>query len=141
MEKNNPAIDEILRDHGVKPSYQRMRIYEYLIQRKNHPNVDRIYQDLLPEIPTLSRTTVYNTLKLFQERNLLQLLVIEENENRYDADITTHGHFKCERCGAIFDVPVDMDRLCTQGLEGFLINENHIYFKGLCPGCRQNRLI
>ncbi len=51
---------------GIKPSYQRIKIYEYIFNNNIHPTVDNIYKKLLKEIPTLSKTTVYNTLKLFE---------------------------------------------------------------------------
>jgi len=126
-----------LKKHGIKPSYQRIRIYDYLATHKNHPSVDHIYQDLRHDIPTLSKTTVYNTLKLFQVKGVLQVIVIEENENRYDADTDVHGHFRCEKCQKIYDVPVNISQLHPNGLEDFLIKENHIYFKGLCAMCRK----
>ena len=58
-------IEKYLRDHGISPSYQRKRIFEYLYNSKDHPRVNDIYYALIDEIPTLSKTTVYNTLNLF----------------------------------------------------------------------------
>lgn len=57
-----------LKEHGIKPSYQRMKVFQYLVDNHNHPTVDMIYKALCPEIPTLSKTTVYNTLNLFVEK-------------------------------------------------------------------------
>lgn len=130
------TTEEYLQSKGVKPSFQRARIYDRLLARRNHPTVEEIHQDLIRDIPTLSKTTVYNTLKLFHEKNILQLIVIEENENRYDADIAIHGHFRCEKCRKIFDIPLDISQMQTEGLHKFLVKENHIYFKGLCDKCQ-----
>ena len=60
-------VIETLSNHNIKPSLQRIAVYSYLIEKKNHPTVDMIYSDLHPTMPTLSKTTVYNTLKLFIE--------------------------------------------------------------------------
>ena len=57
-------IEKYLRDHNISPSYQRKRIFEYMYENRNHPNVNQIYEALVKEIPTLSKTTVYNTLNL-----------------------------------------------------------------------------
>ena len=54
-------IGAYLKSHEIKPSFQRMRIFEYLITHRNHPTVEMIYKSLVKEIPTLSKTTVYNT--------------------------------------------------------------------------------
>ena len=44
---------------------QRIAIMEYLMDNPIHPSADDIYTALSPSMPTLSKTTVYNTLKLF----------------------------------------------------------------------------
>ena len=64
--------------------------------------MEQIYTVLHKEIPTLSKTTVYNTLNTLIDAGLVKLITIDENETRYDIDTTTHGHFKCESCG-IYD--------------------------------------
>ena len=128
-------VEEFLKQHDIKPSYQRMKIYDYLIEYRSHPTVDEIYQALVDEIPTLSKTTVYNTLKLFLDKEIVQLITIEENENRYDADVSIHGHFKCLECSSIYDIWLDMANMEFAGLDDFSINESHIYLKGSCNNC------
>lgn len=135
MTHNVENVEDYLKEHGIKPSYQRMKIYEFLLENRIHPTVDTIYKALNKEIPTLSKTTVYNTLNLFIERGIANILVIEENETRYDAYLELHGHFKCEKCGNIYDVEINGDTLDLAGLEGFDIKEKHIYFKGVCRHC------
>ena len=65
---------ESLREKNIRPSIQRVSILNYLLEKKNHPTVDTIYEDLHPAIPTLSRTTVYNTLQMFKEYDLVSTL-------------------------------------------------------------------
>ena len=129
-------IGEYLKHAEIRPSLLRIKIYNYLYENKNHPTVDMIYQDLSPEIPTLSKTTVYNTLKLFVEKNITQIINIEDNETRYDADISTHGHFKCLNCGGIYDFSFNNSELKIEKLKNFEINQIHLYIKGVCKNCR-----
>lgn len=125
-----------LSQRGIQPSIQRARILEFLWKKRIHPTADDIFEHLHPEMPTLSRTTVYNTVKLFTEHSILQPLVIEDKEIRYDIDTSIHGHFKCESCGKIFDFKADNAvGAGVPELVGFLIRERHIYFKGLCSSC------
>jgi len=131
-------VEEFLKKHNIKPSYQRMKIYDYLVKYKSHPTADEIYQELADEIPTLSKTTVYNTLKLFLDKDIVQLITIEENENRYDADVSIHGHFKCLECGKVYDVWLDMANVEFENSDEFTIKESHIYFKGTCNKCPVN---
>nr|WP_279233118.1 Fur family transcriptional regulator [Marinisporobacter balticus] len=130
-------ISKYLSDHGVKVSFQRMRIFTYFVKHRNHPTVNDIYEEVAKEIPTLSKTTVYNTLSLFVEKNILDVIIIEENETRYDWGECIHGHFKCDCCKEIYDIGIDINTMKKQtiDLKGFKINEHHIYFKGFCPKC------
>jgi Fe2+ or Zn2+ uptake regulation protein len=127
----------ILENHGIKPSYQRIKIYEYLVSKRNHPTVDMIYRELSPQIPTLSKTTVYNTLKLFYSVDVVQKVMIEENEVRFDANTGIHGHFKCLSCGRVYDFPIEK-QFTNYGLpDGFSIKEEHVYCTGYCASCEQ----
>lgn len=128
-------VGNFLKEHGIKPSYQRMQIYKFLLENKIHPTVDTIYKALCDEIPTLSKTTIYNTLNTFIEKGIVSVIVIEENETRYEANMTLHGHFKCNECGNIYDIFLDTSSLDLSQLENFDIKEKHIYFKGTCEHC------
>ncbi|MBI9107694.1 MAG: transcriptional repressor [Spirochaetales bacterium] len=129
------ATAELLREHDVKPTIVRLKIYDYLITQKNHPTADTVYKSLLGEMPTLSKTSVYNTMDLFAEKNLIQAITIEENETRFDADTSDHGHFKCINCGEVFDFNVDLSEMMHSLPKDFSIKERHVYFKGTCPAC------
>lgn len=124
-----------IKEHGIKPSYQRMKILEYLMKNKTHPTVDTIYRALVDDIPTLSKTTVYNTMGLFMDHKIVQMVTIEDNEVRYDADMTDHGHFKCMKCMNIYDFEINLKDTEIKGIEMFKVEEKHIYFKGICGMC------
>ncbi len=128
-------MSEYLKKNGIKPSLQRIKIYEYLSTKKNHPTVDQVYNDLLQEMPTLSRTTVYNTFKLFLEKKIIMMITIEENEVRYDANTKLHGHFKCENCGKIYDFGISYIQVDEDVLNDFLVEERQLYFIGKCKNC------
>jgi len=134
MEQNfNTAV--FLKEHEISPSFQRLQIYNYLIDNKNHPVVDTIYQSLIATIPTLSKTTVYNTLKLFVEKGIASMITIKENEVCYDADTTEHGHFICENCHTVYDFRYTVGNIKFVSLDNFKINEQHLYLKGVCKNC------
>lgn len=58
-------ITEYLIKNNIRPSFQRIKILEYLANNNNHPTADEIFKDVVKEIPMLSKTTVYSTLTLF----------------------------------------------------------------------------
>lgn len=128
-------IGNYLKENGIKPSIQRIKIFQYLRDNQTHPTVDDIFQNLSHEIPTLSKTTVYNTLNIFLENNIVQEVIIEENEVRYDLITGTHGHFKCKECENIIDFDLDLSKLDLQELGNVEIEETHFYLKGVCSKC------
>lgn len=140
MNLSTEALLNLLKDKNIRPSYTRIKIMEYLAARRTHPTADEIYSNLLHEIPTLSKTTVYNSLNTFVKAGLVRTVTIEDNEARFDADTSNHGHFKCDMCGNIYDFPVDMAGLHTKGLSRFIVKQRDIYFKGTCPGCLENNI-
>jgi Fur family peroxide stress response transcriptional regulator len=128
-------ISQFLSQQGIRPSFHRLKIFEYLINERTHPTADEIYEVLKKEIPAISRATVYNTLRLFLEKQIVQLLNVEKNEARYDATLTWHGHFKCLGCGQVYDVGIESLKL--SGLDNYQVMEKHLDLKGLCPSCRE----
>jgi Fur family peroxide stress response transcriptional regulator len=123
-------------EKGIKPSLQRIKIMDFLMGNKTHPTVDTIYKHVVTEIPTLSKTTVYNTLKLLASKDLILTINIEDTETRYDADTEMHGHFKCFSCQQVYDFKLDTQEFSTNVLGGFDIDEHHIYLKGVCSSCK-----
>ena len=136
-----PSFEELkneLKIRNINLSYQRLKVLEYLAQNHCHPTADQIYTQLLKDISTLSRTTVYNTLNILTDAGLARVISINGNEARYDVVTRNHGHFQCESCGTIFNFSIDIDSMSSGDLNDFKINEKNVYFKGICPGCLSN---
>ncbi len=136
MNKLFQDLTNLLVQNDIRPSYQRIKILEYLHNNHIHPTADDIFNALIPEIPTLSKSTVYNTLDLFINNNLVKLLSIEDTEARYDILTNNHGHFKCVSCGEIYNFSIDIEEITVDELDGFLINDKNVYFKGVCSKCQ-----
>lgn len=131
----NKLAERLIR-HGIKPSLQRIAILRYLDSHRTHPTADMIFSDLSPEMPTLSKMTVYNTLKLLVEKGIVQMITIDEKNVRYDADRSSHGHFKCKGCGCVYDVSFPIPDTCVvEGVGESTIDEVHLYFRGYCKKC------
>ena len=135
MVNNIDFYKKTLEGANIRPTFQRIKILEYLNDYRNHPNVDEIYNALCPIMPTLSKTTVYNTLKAFVKSNIVNELNIENTEARYDLHIHPHGHFKCKECGQIFDFAINMNINGDSDLNGFKIDNRNVFFEGICSNC------
>lgn len=126
-----------LQAHGIKPSLQRMAVMTYLIEHRTHPTADEIYTALHPSIPTLSKTTVYNTLKLLTEKGAALQLTIDERNCCFDADTSPHAHFLCTRCGRVYDMKLNQAELikCACVPDNFQTEDAQLYLRGCCPRC------
>ena len=131
---------QYLVDKGVKPSMQRVAVMEYLLTHKTHPTADEIFSALNPRIPTLSRTTVYNTLNRLAEQGAIMTLDIDQKKTRYDGDISLHGHFLCKRCGKIEDIMVgNPAEVMAMGPRGVQVTNVQLLYKGICPECSETK--
>lgn len=132
-----------LREYDIKPSMQRLAIMEYLLNNHLHPSVEDIYSSLYPTMPTLSKTTIYNTLKLFEEHHAVRTLTIDEKNVCYDIDTTPHAHFICKSCNKIedFEAPLSLSLEDKLKFNGYLVTESHFYYKGVCKKCLDTQKI
>lgn len=126
---------KILKEHNIRPSFQRTTVLQYLKSVKTHPTVDEIYQALQPNNPSLSRTTVYNTLELLAQNNLVLTLDFGEGFLRYDGDCSPHSHFKCRKCGLVYDIFVAPPNYESLMPKGFKLEGSSLYLFGKCKKC------
>lgn len=127
------AID-LLQEKNVKISSLRIKILDYILNHRTHPTVDEIYEELIKDNPTLSKTTVYNTTKLLLEHGLILQILIDGQQARYDGDVSKHGHFMCDKCKRIYDFNVITEPEIK--LDGFEVSDLKIYCSGLCEKCK-----
>ena len=134
---------EYLEEYGIRPSLQRMAVMAYLMEHRTHPTADEIFSALAPAIPTLSRTTVYNTVSMLAGRGAILALDLEAGQMHYDGDTQPHAHFLCTRCGRIHDIVPEAEG--WQGLlaaapppPGARVTATQLNYKGLCARCHTN---
>ncbi|MCD6156155.1 MAG: transcriptional repressor [Candidatus Atribacteria bacterium] len=121
---------------GLRPSHVIVQVLKYLLEHRTHPTAEEIFSSLSEEMPTLSRTSVYNALRAFAEAGLVKIITVEGDKVRFDADLSDHGHFRCSQCGKIYDFKFSFDGLRWEGLEDFEVESKELYLRGLCPECR-----
>ena len=140
--KNSMATRAELREElikaGIRPSVQRLAIFEYVRQSCEHPTAEVVYEALCDELGSLSLTTVYNTLKLFVDAGLISMLTIDDTFRCFDGNRCCHAHFRCNNCGIITDLQMNEDFISlVEGLDGYKVTDAQLYLKGLCPTCKK----
>jgi Fur family peroxide stress response transcriptional regulator len=88
---------------NIKLTHQRMEIYRELASSDNHPDAGSIYKRLKKRIPEIALDTVYRNLKLLEKYGLISVVGLNQDTQRFDANIRKHHHFVCVKCGRIDD--------------------------------------
>lgn len=134
---NLSQTHQYLLHHSIKPSVQRTAVMDFLLNNRIHPTVDEIYVALSPRMPTLSKTTVYNTLNLFAEKGAVRVLTLDEKNTRYDVDISAHAHFMCRVCGKVYDLfDVNPEIFKLPESKNFKIETAEVSYTGICAKCK-----
>ena len=79
-------------------------------------------------------------MKLVTEQGAVKALVIDEKNVRFDIDTSSHAHFMCLGCGCVYDLPVEnQDAIQLEGVGELIITEIHLYYKGYCKKCTEEK--
>lgn len=125
---------EYLQQYNINPTEERLRIVDCLMSHYVHPTADEVYNLMRTSGSTVSRATVFNTLNTLVDHSALHALQIEDGVTRYDIDLHPHAHFRCTRCGTIYDIPIR--RSASFDIPaGFTTSDTDYFISGLCPDC------
>jgi len=133
-------IEQVLNgfhEQGYKVTPQRREILRILINNKDHPTAEDIYQRLTERMPDVSLATVYNTLNMLKEIGMLnELSVVGEDSVRYDPNTQPHDHVCCLQCQRVVDIEEEKNtEFSEQEIAGFRIFKRQITYYGYCPQC------
>lgn len=125
----------------LRESKQREAILRFVKGTSSHPTANHVYEEMRKEIPNISLGTVYRNLKLLKREGKISELDIADSKSRFDSNPHNHYHFRCERCGRVFDVdePVNkkIDKRIAQKT-GFKVSHHILEFRGLCKDCQSS---
>ena len=108
---NNLKIyTEKLRESGLRPTRQRLKICEVLFSRENtfHFTINdltKMIEDKLSE--KISLATVYNTIHAFKKKGYLKEISINSDKSYFDTNVTEHHHFFDEDTNELIDCSND----------------------------------
>ena len=97
-------LADVLRAHGINPTHQRIEIAHALYSRQEHLSADQVLAIVNERHPETSRATVYNTLKLFVEKQLIGEVIVDPNRVFYDPNTATHYHMYDVETGRLTDI-------------------------------------
>lgn len=135
-------VSQLLHECGNRMTPQRRAILETILQHPGHLSADEIHDLARREIPRLSLSTVYRTLDLLKELDLVSELHLAGNHYRYEAQSTQHQHLVCAGCGKVIEFqcrycPGMQKKLSTE--HGFRVTGSRVELFGYCDACAGDR--
>lgn len=138
-------FEETLKSHNYKLTSQRKIILKALVHNKDeHLSCDDLFKIISEENPDIGIATIYRTLQLFEELNIVYKLDFNDGFSRYELNFGTeehhHHHLICLDCGKVIEVMVDLlDSLeeKIQKNEDFTIVDHNVKFYGYCSECNK----
>lgn len=121
---------------------QRAIILSEVEASEGHLTAGEIFERVRKRDPKIAYGTVYRTLHLLAEHELIQELTFADQASRFDKRTDRHDHVHCTECGALFDVDVPVALLAHRVAEeqtGFEVTRHHTVFEGVCPMCQEPR--
>ena len=117
----------LFREKGFRATPQRIAVFNYVYEHRDHPDVLAIYENVLKTNPGFSKTTVYNALKS----------LCDGGRTHYDANVNFHGHFICKCCGEIYDF--ELEEPAANLPSGFTVHQKDVYYSGICKSCNNKK--
>ena len=96
-----------LRNSGLRPTKQRLKICEVLFDRDKtfHFTINELDQKIKKQINNkISLATIYNTVHAFEKKGYLKQIPINSNQAYFDTNITDHHHFYNLKDGKLIDL-------------------------------------
>jgi Fur family ferric uptake transcriptional regulator len=135
------ALLQQLRNAGYKVTPARQAVLRVIEQEGEHLDPAAILQRAQAIHPAIGRATVYRTLELLTQLNIVRPIYVGEHGPTYIRAEGGHHHLVCCECGVIIDFDqCTADEMATELAErfGFEIQSHLLEFYGRCAACRRN---
>ncbi len=133
-------VDQLLREHGLQVTAQRLAIMR-AVSLRPHATADELIDDVRAVIGAISRQAVYDTLNLLVEKNLVRRIQPAGSAARYEDRVgDNHHHLICRGCGMTFDIDCALGTapcLVADDDHRFEIDEAEVIYWGRCPSCQK----
>lgn len=139
-EQLREVLTVYLKLHKMRQTNERYAILEKIVDIGGHFDIDSIYSSIVKEYH-VSRTTLYNTIELLCDCNILRKHYLNENQATYDLADSKHLHLICIKCGAVkevYDSKIS-DYISNQKFRGFYPIYSSTYIHGVCSKCKRKK--
>jgi Fur family ferric uptake transcriptional regulator len=131
-------LDQVLRAQGLRVTPQRQLVLEAVTQLR-HGTAEQVCERVQQTAPAVSLSTVYRTLELLEELNVIGHTHLGHRAPTYHpASHDDHIHLVCRTCGVVQEA--DVHQALTLAAEitrqtGFRCDVTHLSLDGRCADC------
>ena len=125
-----------------KRDTQQKRVISQVVEGAGRPlSPQEVHDRAGKELPKVSLSTVYRTLKSLQEDKRIVAVALPGGVDRYEARCCAekhHHHFHCDSCDRLFDIPgcgLHADKAMPKG---FSISRHEVVLYGQCFECNKH---
>lgn len=133
------SFTERLREAGYKITPPRLAVLQVIEQEGEHLDPAQILRRAQSIHPAIGRATVYRTLELLTQLNIVRPIYVGEHGPTYIRAEGGHHHLVCSTCGVVIDfdqcMAGEMARELTDRF-GFQIRSHLLEFYGICAKCQ-----
>ena len=107
---NLTTLKEKLRESGLRPTRQRLKISEVLFspEKTFHFTINDLVEIIEKKLSEkISLATVYNTVHAFKKKGYLKEISINSDKSYFDTNVTQHHHFYDEDTNELIDCSND----------------------------------
>jgi len=137
-------LTQALRARGQRVTTQRLLLLRALHELGRHATADELLRAVQRRLPALALPTVYATLDLLEGLGLVRGVATSTGPALYDPVLDGHHHLACRRCGAVVDVPADLDlgpALAAAGAAGHRPLAAEVVLSGTCAACARTSAV
>lgn len=141
--KDAKRIKDRLKEEGHFITEPRKTIIDYLTSHGEAATADEIVEDLHSEGHDIDRSSIYRTINLFTELDIVDNVLFRDGVKRVELSSeyggSHHHHLICEDCGDVIEFEecgIDNLQRLADLKHGFEVANHHMEFYGTCSNCR-----
>lgn len=150
MSISKEKFRELLKEKGLKVTNQRLLVLEVLaVHKDKHLTAEDIYELVKEDYPEIGLATIYRTVQLLLEMQLVDRISLDDGCARYEIGESGagegkhhHHHLICQTCGKVLPFRDDLLEELERHIEketGFHVLDHELKFYGQCKECRDRQ--